>query len=257
MISGPQTISVVIITLNEEQNIRRCLESIRWADEIIVVDSGSTDKTLDICKEYDCQVVNHEWEGYSRQKNFAVGLAKCDWELSLDADEEITPELADEMRRTINVADALQAYDMPRSNLFLGKWMRHGGWYPDRQIRLFKRGTGKFKDVPLHEHIVLNDPSARIGSLMNPMMHYTYPSVSDFIHRADSYTNIEVDAMLASGRVPKRLGWKLATAFPLKMLETYIYKSGWRDGIPGLIAATLVSGRVFTRYAKLWHRTHG
>lgn len=251
-----QTLSVVIITLNEEHNIRQCLESIRWADEIIVVDSDSADGTLNICKEFGCQVVNHAWEGYARQKNFAVGLAKCDWVLSMDADEEITSELTDEMRHTINSTDALQAYSMPRKNLFLGKWMRHGGWYPDRQIRLFKRGAGKFKEVPIHEHLVLNDPSSRVELLKNPMMHYTYPSVSDFIHRADAYTNIEVDAMLASWRVPKNLGWKLATTFPLKMLETYIYKAGWRDGVPGLIAATLVSGRVFTRYAKLWQKVH-
>lgn len=254
---GPDTISAVIITLNEEADIRRCLESVRWADEIVVVDSGSTDHTLDICKEYGCRVFNHDWEGYARQKSFATGQAAYDWVLSIDGDEEITPELADEIRSVIASPDAASAYTMPRSNLFLSKWMRHGGWYPDRQLRLFRRGAGEFKDVPIHEHLVLDDPTARVGSLRNPMRHYTYPSVSDFMHRADLYTNIEVDAMLAKGRAPSHPTLALMTAFPRKFAEVYIYKSGWRDGMHGFIAATLMATRVFMRYAKVWKRIQG
>lgn len=249
-----QTISAVIITLNEEADIRRCLESIRWADEIVVVDSGSTDKTPDICREYGCSVFSHNWEGYARQKDFAMSLAHCDWILSIDGDEEITPELADEIKAAIRSNGDATAYTMPRCNLFLGKWLRHGGWYPDRQIRVFRRGAGKQKPVPLHEHIILDDPSARIGSLTNRMMHYTYPSVADFIRRTDSYTTIEADSMLEQGRIPKRLALRLLTAFPLKFAETYICKSGWRDGIHGFIASMLTAARVFIRYAKVWER---
>lgn len=251
------SISAVIITLNEEANIRRCLEGVRWADEIIIVDSGSTDGTLDICKEYGCLVFNHEWEGYSRQKNFAIALAKNDWVLSLDADEEITPELAKEIISGVATENPADAYVMPRSSLFLARWMRHGGWYPDRQLRLFKRGTGTFKDVPMHEYIIMRDGSARIERLRNPLRHYTYPTVADFVKRADSYTTIEAEAMLAEGRVPRHLILTLMTVFPLKFLETYAYKGGWRDGIHGLIAATLVSARVFMRYAKVWRQMNG
>jgi len=237
-------ISVAIITLNEEANIRRCLESVRWADEIVLVDSGSTDDTLKICKEYGCLVFNHEWEGYARQKNFAIGMVTGDWVLSLDADEEVPPELAMEIRSALK-GDS-DAYSMPRSNLFLGRWMRHGGWYPDRQLRLFKRGTGSFAEVPLHEHIAMQEGS-KVGSLRNPLRHYTYPTVCDFIARADSYTTIEAQA---GNRKPSVIG--LLTAFPLKFAETYLYKGGWRDGTHGLLAALLVSCRVLLRQAKLW-----
>ena len=246
------SISVAIITKNEEANIRRCLESAKWADEIIVVDSGSTDDTLKICKEYHCRVFNHEWEGYAKQKNFAIGQAACDWVLALDADEEITPELAREIRAATGSDESAEVYAMPRRNLFLGKWMRHGGWYPDRQLRLFRRGSGTFKMVPLHEHIEMRDPSAQVGRLSNPIMHFTYPSVREFIARMDSYTTIEVAAMAKEGRLPKHRMPALLTAFPLKFAETYIYKGGWRDGLHGFIAAVLLAIRVFVRQVKVW-----
>jgi hypothetical protein len=193
-------------------------------------------------------VFNHGWEGYARQKNYAIGQAAGDWILSLDADEEVTPGLADEVRAAVRSPEA-QAYSMPRSNLFLGRWMRHGGWYPDRQVRLFRRESGSFKLVPLHEHFEPADPSARIGMLRNPLLHYTYPTVRDFIDRADLYATIEAQA---GGRKPSML--RLLTAFPLKFLETYVYKSGWRDGMHGLIASLLVSARVLLREVKTWER---
>ena len=250
------SISTVIITFNEEANIRRCLESVKWADEIVIVDSGSIDDTLKICKEYRCRVFNHEWEGYARQKNFGIESASADgWILSLDADEEVTPELADEIRAALNSDDPADAYSMPRRNLFLGRWMRHGGWYPDRQVRLFRRGAGEFNDVPLHEHIVMRDRSARIGSLANPILHYTYPTARDFIERMNLYTSIEAAAMAKEGPPPIRRGGlllSLAIAFPLKFAETYIYKGGWRDGLHGFIAAVLMATRVFVRQVKIW-----
>ncbi|MCL6629581.1 MAG: glycosyltransferase family 2 protein, partial [Armatimonadetes bacterium] len=174
------SVSVAIITFNEEANIRRCLESVKWADEIVVVDSGSTDSTLEICKEYDCRVFNHIWEGYAQQKNYAISQTNCEWILSLDADEEVTAELAQEIQAAVSSGRA-DAYFMPRMNLFLGKWMRHGGWYPDEQLRLFKNGSAEFKLVPLHEHAVLRDQSARTSHLSNPLRHYTYPTIRDYI----------------------------------------------------------------------------
>ena len=238
------SVSVTIITLNEESNIRRCLESVRWADEIVVVDCGSSDRTLEICKEYGCRVFNHVWEGYARQKNYAIGQATGDWALSLDADEEVTPDLAKEIQSA--VSGPSDAYSMPRSNLFLGKWMRHGGWYPDRQLRLVRRGMGLFADVPLHERIVMQE-GASVGLLRNPLRHYTYPTIRNYMAKADSYTTIEAQA---GNRKPSAIG--LLTAFPLKFLETYVYKSGWRDGVHGLAAALLASVRVLIRQVKLW-----
>lgn len=241
------TVSAVIICFNEEKDIRRCLESVKWADEIVLVDSGSADDTLKICKEYDCRVFNHKWEGYSRQKNFAIAQAACDWILSIDADEEVTPKLAKEIRSVVDSDNPADAYSMPRSNLFLGKWMRHGGWYPDRQLRLFRRGKGAFKIVPLHEHVEMSEP-AQIDLLRNPLLHYTYPTVRDFLARMDSYTSIEAETR----KPPKRPMLALMTAFPLKFAETYIYKGGWMDGIHGLIASVLMATRVFVRQVKLW-----
>ena len=246
------SISAVIITFNETRNIRRCLESVKWADEIVVVDSGSTDDTLKTCEEYGCRVFNHEWEGYARQKNFAISRATCDWILSLDADEEVTPELADEIKAAVSSEKPTDAYSIPRSSLFLGRWMRHGGWYPDRQLRLFKRGSGAFKVVALHERVEMHDRSARIGSLGSPLLHYTYPTVRDFMRRADSYTDIEAAAAMNEGRAPKRPVLALVTAFPLKFAETYFYKGGWRDGLHGFIAAVLMAARVFIRHVKVW-----
>lgn len=239
------SVSVAIITLNEEANVRRCLESVRWADEIIIVDCGSTDGTLKICEEYGCRVFNHEWEGFAGQKNYAIGKATGDWVLSLDADEEVTLGLRQEILSTVR-SNAADAYSMPRSNLFLGKWMRHGGWWPDRQLRLFRRGMGSFKDVPIHEHIVMREGSS-VGLLANPLRHYTYPTVHDFMARANSYTTIEAQA---GNLQPSVIG--LLAAFPLKFAETYIYKGGWMDGMHGLIAALLVSARVLQRHVKLW-----
>jgi glycosyltransferase involved in cell wall biosynthesis len=270
------SISVVIITWNEEANIRRCLQSlatiphpsstidhrpfpidhspstIPHSPEIIVVDSGSTDRTLDICREYECRIISHEWEGYARQKNFAISQATGDWILSLDADEEVTPQLADEIRQVVESGSA-EAYDMPRSNSFLGKWMRRGGWYPDRQLRLFKRDTGVFKLVPLHEYFEPHDAHARVGHLRNPLLHYTYPTVSDFVAKADRYTTIEVEAKLASGCARRPSAFSLSCAMPLKFAEVYLYKLGWLDGLHGLAAAVLMSFRVFLRQLKLRH----
>jgi glycosyltransferase involved in cell wall biosynthesis len=248
-------ISTTIITFNEEKNIKRCLESVKWTDEIIVVDSGSTDSTVEICKEYGCRVFNRAWEGYASQKNFAIDQAKGDWILSLDADEEVTPELADEIKKAVCTGNA-DAYYMPRLNLFLGKWMRHGGWYPDRQLRLFKRGSGRFKIVPLHECVVIDNKEARVGHLSNPLRHYTYPTIRDYIERMDRYTSIEVASVIEQGQVTKNHLFSLLSAFPLKFVETYIYKGGWLDGIHGFIAAVMGAVRVFIRQVKLWEASN-
>lgn len=246
------SISIAIITRDEASNIRRCLDSVRWADEIVVIDSGSTDGTLDICRRFGCRVIEHEWEGFAAQKNFAIDQTSCDWVLSIDADEEVTCGLAEEIHSAVESGSA-DAWEIPRRNRFLGKWMRYGGWYPDRQLRLFRRGSGRFKPVPLHEHIELSE-GAKLSCLRNDLLHYTYPTVQDFVRKADLYTNIEAGSRIVAKRIPRSMTLALLTAFPGKFAEVYLYKQGWRDGLHGFVAATLMAWRVHLRTVKLWAR---
>ncbi|HEY3297838.1 MAG TPA: glycosyltransferase family 2 protein [Armatimonadota bacterium] len=244
-------ISAAIITKNESANIRRCLESLCWVDDIVVVDCGSTDDTLEICREFNCRVFHREWDGFAAQKNFSLSMSDADWVLSIDADEAVTAELAEEIRGVMSRSD-YSAYEIPRQNFFLGKPMRHGGWYPDRQLRLLRKGIGEFANVPLHEHIRFSDDQVRVRRLKNPLLHHTYPSVNDFLAKADRYTDIEVDTAIKEGHAPKSLIFSMVTAFPSKFGEVYLYKGGWKDGLHGFIAAVLMSVRVFVRYAKMW-----
>lgn len=248
-----QTISVAIIAYNEKDNIRRCLESLSWADEIVVVDNGSDDGTLDICAEFKCRVIHHEWEGYARQKNFSLSQASCDWILSLDADEVITDAGSSEIQSTIESA-SFDVYSIPRLNSFLGRWMHHGGWYPDRQIRLFRKGCGEFKLVPIHESFQPYKQDTKIGRLNQPMQHYTYNSVSSFMKKSETYSSLDADRMISQGKLPKSMISALIFSMPIKFAEVYIYKSGWKDGIHGFISATLISSRVFTRTVKIWEK---
>lgn len=245
------SIAVVIVVKNAESTIGECLDSVRWADEVVIVDSGSTDRTIELCRPRGYTPIFREWDGYAGQKNFSIDQATSNWILSLDADEVVTPELAEEIRRTVTSDARHPAYDIPRSNMFLGKWMRHGGWYPDRQLRLFRAGAGRFKNVSLHESLEVTG-GAEIGHLTHVMRHYTYPTATDFILRADRYTTIECSAKVAEGRLPKSVISAMVFAVPLKFAEVYLYKGGWKDGVHGFIAAVLMSMRVFLRYVKLW-----
>jgi glycosyltransferase involved in cell wall biosynthesis len=246
------SISAVIITKNESANIRRCLESVKWVDDIVIVDSGSSDDTLEICGEYPCRIFTRDWDGYASQKNYAISQASGDWILSLDADEQLSPELSEEIRSILEAGESADAFTIPRQNFFLGKRMRHGGWYPDHQLRLIRRGIGEFAVVPLHEHMRFFGENTRVSKLVNPMLHYTYPTVKDFLLKSDRYTDIEVRAFIKEGWRPKSLIFSMVTAFPTKFAEVYLYKGGWKDGVHGFVAAVLMSARVFTRYVKLW-----
>ncbi|MBI5626082.1 MAG: glycosyltransferase family 2 protein, partial [Nitrosomonadales bacterium] len=170
------SVSVIIITKNEAANIRDCLRSVSWADEIVVVDSGSTDDTVSICKEEGAQVhVHADWLGFGPQKNRALGYASKDWVLSIDADERVTPELRDELIHAMNKGGA-QGFYLPRLSQFCGKFIHHSGWYPDYVLRLFKRGAGKFSDSLVHESLLL---TGRTTKLKNPLLHYSYLTTDD------------------------------------------------------------------------------
>src|ERR1700739_2505007 len=176
------TLSVAVVAMDEEANIGRTLASVRWADEIVLVDSGSKDRTCEIAREYGARIVTEPWRGYVAQKQTAIDLCTKDSVLLLDADEEISPELADEIRKVLADPNALNGYRLPRKNLFLGRWMRHGGFYPDPKLRLFRRGQGFVTGHDPHDRCELKpDVPQRIGQFRGAMVHYTYPTLTYYI----------------------------------------------------------------------------
>ncbi len=245
-------LSVTIITLNEEANIRRTLESVRWADELIVLDSGSTDRTVPICREYTDQVFPQEWLGYAKQKNAAIDKASSDWVLSLDADEPVEPGLAAEIREIIASPDALDGYRVPRKTYFLGKWMRHGGWYPDRNLRLFRRGRGRFEERAVHEAVRV---SGTVGTTRHAILHYAYPDLESYLASINKYSSLAVDVMAEKGIPPSKTSWIQIVLRPcFAFLLRYVFRLGFLDGKHGLVLNLFHASYVFAKYAKAWER---
>ncbi|MGA2193170.1 MAG: glycosyltransferase family 2 protein [Nitrospirota bacterium] len=240
-------LSVVIITHNEESRIRAALESASFADEIVVVDSFSTDRTADICREHTASVYQEKWRGFSGQKSHAVGLAKNDWVFVLDADERITPALASEIKALMENGPEKAGYFCPRRNHFIGREIRHGGWYPDYSIRLFDRRRGSFGERAVHEAVAINGEA---GYLRNPMLHYTYDSISDYLVRMDKYSTLAAQELQKAGKQSGLID--LALRPSLTFLKMYLIKQGFRDGRHGLMLAALYSFYTFSKYAKLW-----
>jgi glycosyltransferase involved in cell wall biosynthesis len=246
-------LSVVIITLNEEVNIRRTLESVlplvREAGEIIVVDSGSTDRTVEIARELGAKVYAESWKGFARQKNSALEKATCDWVLSLDADEAVEPELAQEIQSTLTSGSRTESgYFVPRKNFFLGRWIKRGGFWPDRKLRLIRRGMGQFEDRPVHEDIKI---SGATGTLNHALLHYTYPTLTQYIATMNKYSSLGAE-MLVSQR-PRSVSF---TDIVLRPLATFIYnyffRLGFLDGREGLLLHLYHSAYVSWKYAKAW-----
>jgi glycosyltransferase involved in cell wall biosynthesis len=243
-------LSVVVITLNEEAHLRRCLESVAWADEIVVVDAESHDKTVQIAREFTDRVIARPWAGFAAQKNFAVNESAGEWVLSLDADEEASPELRPEIMDTVADSRACDAYAVRRRNMFLGRWIRHGGLYPDWQLRLFRRGRGHFAARAVHESVTVTGPA---GRLRGHLVHRSYEDVSDFIERANRYSSLAAEQLAREGR-RVRAGELLVR--PLgRFLSMYVMKRGFLDGRRGLLLATLYAYYVFMRSAKVWEAT--
>jgi glycosyltransferase involved in cell wall biosynthesis len=239
-------VSVVVITLNEENNVRAALESAKWADEIVVVDSFSTDATLDICREYTGRIFQEKWRGFSGQKQYAVSLAKNDWVFVLDADERFTPELTAEVKALMAGGPDKAGYFCPRRNHFGGKEITHGGWYPDYSVRLFNRRKGEFGDRQVHEAVKL---AGEAGYLKNPMLHFTYSGVSDYLARMIKYSRLAAEELGKEGRRATALDMLLRP--PFTFFKMFVVKQGFRDGIDGLIIAMLYSFYSFTKYAML------
>lgn len=239
-------LSVIIIAKNEAGNIRDCIASVAWADEIVVVDSGSTDDTVGIAEEVGARVYMHaDWPGFGPQKNRALGYATGDWVLSIDADERVTPELRKDIEQTMREAKA-DGYCCPRLSQFCGKFIRHSGWYPDYVLRLFRRNAGRFSDSLVHEIVLLDGKTAR---LKNPLLHYSYLTQDDVERKVKQYSSAAAEQMFKAG---KKSTWLDAVLSGLwAFVRTYVMRLGVLDGIAGLNIATMNARTTYLKYRKL------
>lgn len=249
------SLSVAIITFNEERNLRRTLESLRGlADEVIVLDNGSTDRTVEIAREFGASVFVEPWKGYAAQKNSAIDKAAGDWALSLDADEAVSPELAAELRDITQSAPAIpqvEGYWLPRKNLFMGRWIRRGGFWPDRKLRLFRRGKGRFEERPVHETMRVE---GNTGTLRGALLHDAYPTLEGYIGQMNRYSSLGAEAAVASGKG----GFSLIDIVlrpALTFLYNYVFRLGFLDGREGLLLHLYHAGYVSWKYAKVWERS--
>jgi glycosyltransferase involved in cell wall biosynthesis len=240
------SLSVVLITKNESANIRACLESVAWADEIIVVDSGSTDDTAAIARGTGAKVhVHPDWPGFGAQKNRALGYASKDWVFSIDADERVTPELRAELEHAIREGQA-DGYFCPRLSQFCGTFIRHSGWYPDYVLRLFKRGHARFSDSLVHESVQLTGTSAKLKA---PLLHYSYLTMEDVERKVEHYSTAAAEQMFQAGKRATlvRAGVSAGWAF----VRTYIVRLGVLDGVAGWNIACMNARTTWLKYRKL------
>ena len=240
-------LTVTVITRNEAHNIADALDSVRWADEIIVVDSESTDDTVAIARRYTERVIVRAWPGYVAQKNFAAEQAAHDWILSLDADERVTPALAAELRQVLAGVPSVSGYRIPRVTFHLGRWIRSTDWYPDYQLRLYDRRRARWTGRHVHES-VQTDGEAR--TLRAELQHYAYRDLAHHLQTMDRYTTLAARQMHEDGR---RAGWFHVLIHPrLAFFRNYVLRGGFRDGMPGLIVSVMNAYYVGLKFAKLW-----
>ena len=243
-------LSVVVVTRDEEERIRACLQSVAWADELIVVDAESEDKTATIARELTDHVVVRPWPGYAAQKNFGIGLARGAWVLSLDADETVSPALRAEIEDVVARDGPGDGYEVPRRNVFWGRWVRHGGLYPDWQLRLFRRGRGRFGERAVHESVRVDGV---VGRLRGHLEHASYRDVGDFLARADRYASLAADDWVAQGRRVR--AWDFLVRPLGRFLGMYVVGGGFLDGARGFLLAALYAYYVLIRSIKIWERT--
>ena len=252
--SGLPTVACVVITKNEEANIQDCLRSVQWANQLIVVDAESCDKTVELARACGAKVSVRPWPGFGLQKNFGMAQALSDWILILDADERVTEELRGEVRTCLEGwrDGAPVAYRIPRRNFFYGAWVRWGGVYPDYQVRLFRRGVAQYNDVAVHENLIVD---GEIGTLVGHLDHYTERSIQDHFKKFGLYTSL---AAQEKAKTVRTVGWIDLVFRPLVVwAKTYILKQGFRDGVNGLIVCVFASMYTFVKYAKLWDLPRG
>jgi len=238
-------ISAAIITYNEERNIARVIESLRCCDEIVVVDSGSTDRTVELATKHGARVLDVAWRGYSGQKNYASEKCEHDWILSLDADEALSESLEAEIWQIKKNGPQFDAYTMPRLAQYLGRWILHSGWYPDRKVRLFNRQRAKWVGEYVHESVAVD---GTIGHLKSNILHFTCSSLSEHLKTMDRYTTLAAEQLVDQ---KKPIGWaQLAVEPPWTFIRTYILQRGFLDGVEGLAIANMAALYNFLKYAK-------
>ncbi|MCR4373574.1 MAG: glycosyltransferase family 2 protein [Acidobacteria bacterium] len=250
-------VSAIVITLNEASHIRECLAALSWADEVIVVDSNSTDGTPDLARLAGATVISRDWPGYAAQKDFAATHAAHDWILSVDADERVTPELAAEIRRTLESPGDRAGFRIPRVTFHLGRWIRTTDWYPDYQLRLYDRRhaswTGGASGVPgssirlVHESVTARGP---VGQFTGELQHFAYRDIAHHYETMQRYTTLAAQQMSNDGRRASLPGLLLHP--PAAFLRNYILRRGFMDGTAGLIVSAMNAHYVFLKFAKLW-----
>ena len=240
-------LSVTIITKNESANITRCLNSVSWADEIVVVDSGSTDDTLKICRRYKCRIIESEWLGFGKTKQLAVDQADNDWILSIDADEELTPELQKEIRELADFDFHNRAYKIKRNSYYLGQKIRFCGWQNDAPLRLFNKNEGSFNDKAVHESVVT---SQQISILKHRMEHYTYPTLESHFRKMKFYGDIAAEQLKKRGR--KTSPFSAYIRGIIKFCKMYLFQLGFLDGLNGFRLCKNSAWGVWYKYRRLW-----
>lgn len=251
-VPGRQKLSVVVLTKNEEKNIAACLDSVRWADEIIVIDDNSTDKTIEIAKKYTGNVIIHSLiNNFSEQRNLGLDRATGDWILQMDADERVTRELKDKIMAILERRSTLSAFTFKRSNNFCGKFLTAGGEDSHRPLRLLKKNKARFSGDRIHEQLTVN---GLVGDIDAVMEHYNFPDITHYVETQDFYCTLEARALYEKfGRIPEKKLRKELMMGPVKLFfKIYFKKKGCRDGLHGLVFAMLSAWRRFMIYAKYW-----
>lgn len=238
-------ISATIITYNEERNLPRAIESLRCCDEILVVDSGSTDRTVELAQKFGARVLEADWRGYSGQKNYASDQAAHDWVLSIDADEALSEDLEGEIWQLKKNGSRFDAYTVPRLAQYLGRWILHSGWHPDRKIRLFDRRKARWYGEYVHESV---QSTGRVGELQGNLLHYTCGSLSEHLRTMDRYTTLAAEEIVAR---KKPVGYRqLVLDPPWTFFRSYVLQRGFQDGLEGLAIAHMAALYTFLKYAK-------
>ena len=251
-------LSVAIITANEERNLARTLASVSFADEVVVVDSGSTDRTVEIARSFGAHVITREWQGFAAQKNFALQQCTGTWVLSLDADEELSPELRTQIRLLLPSNPPADAFFLKRRNLFLGRWIKYGGYYPDPKLRLFRHRVAnfaaepRFEERPVHETIVFDGESQTLDF---DLIHHAYSTLHDYLEHMDRYSDLGAELLAARGRTSRSIPafwWNVLLVPHLTFLYNYVVRLGFLDGREGLLLHLYHSAYISWKYAKAW-----
>lgn len=251
----PPKLSVTIITLNAATQLADCLASVQFADEIIVVDSGSTDATIAIATQYGAKVMHQEWLGFGRQKQFAVSQASHDWVLCLDADERVTPQLAQYIEAVLHATTQDQptafAFRCRRCNRFLGRYLRHGEGYPDWSLRFFHRHYARWSEDAVHEKVILSsNANQAIGDLQGDLLHDSAETISSYLTKQNRYTSLAAEMAFQAGK--RSSAAQICLSPILRFIKFYLIRQGWRDGIPGLIHILIGCFNSLSKYAKLY-----